>query len=65
MKTWFTAVWLMEESAVDPSNRVLATVLGVNKNTACYLAMRIRKARVKESGLLWAIRMEVNKWKKK
>lgn len=59
---WFEAVWLMEESAKDPSCRALALHLGVNRNTACYMAMRVRRARVKESALLWSIREEVSQW---
>jgi transposase-like protein len=59
LKTWFEAVYLMEESTPDPSTRTLAGTLGVNKNTACYIAMRIRRARTKESGLIWAIREEM------
>jgi hypothetical protein len=58
---WFAAVSLMEESGRDPSNRKLAALIGVNKNSACYMAMRIRKARVKESALLWSIREEMKK----
>ena len=56
---WFKAVWLMEESTKDPSCRDLAAALAVNRNSACYMAMRIRRARVKESALLWAIREEM------
>jgi len=54
----------MEESAHDPSARQLAKALKVNKNTANYMAMRIRRARTRESTLLWEIREEVRKWGK-
>jgi hypothetical protein len=59
LSKWFEAIWLMEESAKDPSCRVLAAALAVNRNSACYMAMRIRRARLKESALLWAIREEM------
>lgn len=59
LKKWFDAIWLMEESREDPSCRAMAQLLGVNRNTACYMAMRIRKARLKESALLWAIREDI------
>ena len=59
---WFTAIWLMEESARDPSSRELASLIDVDKNTACYMAMRIRRARLKETALLWAICKEVSTW---
>ena len=55
----------MEESSKDPTSRKLAELLRVNKNTACYIAMRIRRARVRESALLWSIREEMQKWHKK
>jgi len=64
LKKWFEAIWLMEESAKDPSCRDLAALLNVNRNTACYMAMRIRRARTKESGLLWAIREEMQQCRK-
>ncbi len=56
---WFRAIALMEESPKDPTVRELAAALKVNRNTACYMAMRIRCARARESALLWAIREEM------
>src|ERR1035438_1231669 len=47
---WFKAIWLMEESTKDPSCRSLAEKVEVNRNTACYMAMRIRRARTQDSG---------------
>jgi hypothetical protein len=61
---WFTAIYEMEESTADPSVRRLAKLVGVNKNTACLMAMKIRRARTKESGLLWAVREEVRNARK-
>jgi hypothetical protein len=49
----------MEESSRDPSSRELASLIAVDKNTACYMAMRIRRARIKENELLWAICEEI------
>ena len=45
----------MESTGKDPSVRKLADLLRVNRNTACYMAMRIRRARTKERDLLAAI----------
>ena len=55
LSKWFEALTIMETSATDPSVRELARGIDVNKNTACYMSMRIRRARVRESSLLWGI----------
>ena len=64
LSKWFRAVWLMEESERDPSSRALAATLNINRNSACYMAMRIRRARTRESALLWAISQEMQKWER-
>ncbi|GAB1545316.1 hypothetical protein NUACC21_79920 [Scytonema sp. NUACC21] len=49
---WFLAIRLVLNSSEDISVRQLAKEIGVNKNTACYMIERIRKAMVTEYGLL-------------
>lgn len=55
MRKWFLTIFLMSGEGDDPSVRQLAAIIEVDKNTACYLAMRIRHARVKEFNLLTQI----------
>lgn len=46
LQKWFLAITLILNAKKGMSSRQLARDLGVNKNTAWYLAMRIRKAMV-------------------
>jgi hypothetical protein len=49
----------MMSEGKDPSVRALATIIGVDKNTANLLARRIRYARAKEFNLLTQIMEKV------
>ncbi|WP_238596576.1 hypothetical protein [Abditibacterium utsteinense] len=44
MQKWFMALLLLLDYGAKISARQLATILQVNKNTACCLKMRIRRA---------------------
>ncbi|MBW4674284.1 MAG: transposase [Desmonostoc geniculatum HA4340-LM1] len=44
LQKWFVAIHLMLNSPGGISVRQLAKEIGVNKNTACYMIERIRKA---------------------
>jgi transposase-like protein len=49
---WFIAITLIMDSQMSISVRQLAQKLGVNKNTACYMIERIRKAVSEEDEML-------------
>nr|MDZ8041013.1 hypothetical protein [Nostoc sp. CreGUA01] len=49
---WFLAIHLVLSSSGGVSVRQLAKEIGVNKNTACYMIERIRKAMTEELELL-------------
>lgn len=49
---WFRAIGLVMNHSKELSIRQLATEIGVNKNTASYMLVRIRKAALKEPELL-------------
>jgi hypothetical protein len=44
LQKWFLAIDLFLAGRTKPTSRTLGKYLGVNKNTACYMIMRIRKA---------------------
>ncbi len=48
LEKWFLAINLVLNSLEDISVRKLAKEVGVNKNTACYMIERIRKATFEE-----------------
>jgi transposase-like protein len=52
LQKWFVAIDLVLNSPKGISVRKLAKEIGVNKNTACYMIERIRKATVEEKELL-------------
>lgn len=52
---WFIAIHLVLNSSGGISVRQLAKEIGVNKNTASYMIVRIRKAMLEESELLCRI----------
>lgn len=52
LQTWFLAIHLVLNLHGGISVRQLAKEIGVNKNTACYMLKRIRKARAEEAELL-------------
>jgi hypothetical protein len=56
---WFVAIHLVLDSSERVSVRRLAKEIGVNKNTAQYIIVRIRKAKDDEQELLQQI-MELN-----
>ena len=49
---WFQAITVVENSEGKVSVRQLATEIGVNKNTASYMLLRIRKASDEQLDLL-------------
>lgn len=59
LQKWFLTISLMMSEGKDPSVRALATIIGVDKNTANLLARRIRYARAKEFNLLTQIMEKV------
>lgn len=52
LEKWFVAIRLVVESPKSISVRQLAKEVRVNKNTACYMIERIRRAMVEEVELL-------------
>lgn len=52
LQKWFLAIPLVLNSQEAISARKLAKKIGVNKNTACYMIARIRKAMTEELELL-------------
>jgi len=57
---WFVAIRLILNSPGGISVRQLAKEIGVNKNTACYMMERVRKAMKEEEELLRNL-LELNK----
>jgi transposase-like protein len=55
LQKWFVAIRLVLNSPGGVSVRQLAKEIGVNKNTACYMIERIRKAMIEEAKLLQAL----------
>ena len=55
LQKWFLAISLVLNAKKGISSRQLARDLGVNKNTAWYLQMRLRKAMVQNPELLTGI----------
>lgn len=49
---WFLAIRLVVNNPKEISVRKLAKEIGVNKNTACYMIKRIRKATLEEQELM-------------
>ncbi|MHC5917886.1 MAG: transposase [Nostoc sp.] len=52
LQTWFLAINLVLNSQEGISARQLAKKTGVNKNTACYIVERIRKATKEDQELI-------------
>lgn len=52
LSQWFQAIIVVENSEGKVSVRQLATEIGVNKNTASYMLLRIRKASDEQLDLL-------------
>lgn len=61
MRKWYLAIFVLVNARRIPSARVLATILQVNKNTANYMAMRVRHWMPKERDFLLRIADEVEK----
>lgn len=55
LQKWFVAIPLVLNSPKAITVRQLAKEIGVNKNTACYMIERIRKAMDEEPGLVQAL----------
>lgn len=52
LSKWFLAIELVVNSSTTITVRKLASQVGVNKNTACYLIARIRTAMTEEQELI-------------
>lgn len=48
LRRWFLMISILVNARRVPSARSLAIVIGVNKNTACYMAMRVRHWMLKD-----------------
>ncbi len=55
LQKWFQAIELVITRSPNISTRKLATEIGVNKNTAAYMLIRIRRAVKEETPLLKSI----------
>jgi transposase-like protein len=55
LQKWFLAIGLLLNARKGISARHLARAIHVNKNTACYMQMRIRRAIAQKSELLSGI----------
>jgi len=60
LQKWFLTISLMMDGGKDPSVRALASTIRVDKNTANFIARRIRDARVKEFALLRQVADKLN-----
>jgi transposase-like protein len=52
LQKWFFAIYIIQQGAATGTkltNRQLATYVGVNKNTACYMLKRIRRTMLASS----------------
>jgi transposase-like protein len=52
LQKWFLTISLMTNEGRDPSVRALAAIIGVDKNTAGFIARRVRDARASELDML-------------
>jgi len=52
LRRWFLMISILVNARRVPSARSLAVVIGVNKNTACYMAMRVRHWMLKDREFL-------------
>lgn len=55
LRKWFLMITVMINARPKPSTRNLAKIIGVNKNTACYMAMRLRHSKREEREILLKI----------
>ncbi len=61
LQKWFLAIYMLVNSRRRVPDRLLAATIGVNKNTANYMAMRIRTAMLKDRDFLMAMADEIEK----
>ena len=59
LRKWFLAISSYTDIGVAPSSRKLAAALRIDKNTACYLNMRLRRAMATSPSLLLRIAREI------
>lgn len=52
LRKWFVLLAILVNSRRIPAVRQLAIEIGVNKNTACYMAMRVRRWMIKDRDFL-------------
>lgn len=61
LQKWFLMIAYMINERKEPSARKLAGIIKVNKNTACYMAMRIRHELPKDINFFLTIADEVTR----
>jgi transposase-like protein len=61
LQKWYLLITLVINNTKDPSVRSLAERIQVNKNTANYMAMRVRRALTKEINLLLSLADDVQR----
>jgi transposase-like protein len=61
LQKWFLMIAYMINRKRGPSARKLAVIIKVNKNTACYMAMRVRHELPKDINFFLTIADEVTK----
>jgi transposase-like protein len=52
LRKWFLMITMLVNARRKPSSRQMAKIVGVNKNTACYMAMRVRHWMLKDREFL-------------
>jgi hypothetical protein len=61
LQKWFLIIAHMISAKKEPSAREFAGMIKVNKNTACYMAMRVRVAMPKDINFFLKIADEVTR----
>ncbi len=61
LQKWFLLIAYMINERKEPSARKLAVIIEVNKNTACYMAMRVRHEMPKDINFFLTIAAEVTR----
>lgn len=61
LQKWFLMILIMMDAGKSPDCRSMASMIKVNKNTACYMNMRIRYAIIKDLGFILRIAEDIRK----